>query len=174
MVAAVLTACTTTADVSKQALQPTEIRLSLYMGSFLAIDGTSHGRAGNFLLDTAGGITVVTPDFAQAIGCKPWGQITGFRMRGERVDTKRCDDVMLEPSGVSLTSPSAGVWDLASLFPKNAPPLAGSIALDAFADRIVTLDIAHMRLLIETPASLARRIRGATEVAVRFARDAGA
>jgi hypothetical protein len=32
----------------------------------------------------------------------------------------------------------------------------------------VTLDIAHTRRVIETPASLARRIRGATEVVVRY------
>jgi predicted aspartyl protease len=153
------------------AARSTVIPLSLYLGQFLSLDVSLHGRSERFLLDTGGGVSVVTPAFAARAGCKPWGQVTGFRMRGERLDLQRCDDLAFDISGLRLVSPTAGVWDLAGVFPKDAPPLAGSIALDALAGRAVTLDIAHRRLVVETPASLKARIRGATEVKVRLERD---
>ena len=152
---------------------PQEIPLAPYLGTLVMLDVSSHGQTEHFLLDTAGGVTVVTPAFAQMSGCKVWGQVTGFRMRGQRLDLPRCDDVTLEAAGVRLDAPTAAVWDLASVFPKDAPALAGSIALDAFAGKLVTLDLGHQRLIIETASSLATRIRGAREIPTHFAREVG-
>src|SRR4051812_36618700 len=61
-----------------------------------------HGHKGLFTLDTAGGITLVSPDFAKAAGCKPWGQIIGFRMGGEKLSSQRCDNFAFSVSGHSL------------------------------------------------------------------------
>jgi hypothetical protein len=30
------------------------------------------GHEGTFVFDTGGGVTYLSPDFAQTIGCKPW------------------------------------------------------------------------------------------------------
>ena len=52
------------------------------------------GQQGNFMFDTGGGISYVSPAFAQTIGCKPWGQLSGFVLTGQRLDMKRCDNLM--------------------------------------------------------------------------------
>jgi hypothetical protein len=94
-------------------------------------------------------------------------------MRGDRVDTPRCDRVTIDAQGAQLDVPTAGLFDISKLLPADAPPLDGSVALDAFAGRAITLDLAHRRLVIETPASLAARIRSAHAVPVRFSREVG-
>jgi hypothetical protein len=119
-------------------------------------------------------VTSITPQIAQRLGCSPWGHVTGFRMRGERLDLERCDGVALTlPGGTRITVPTASVWDISKILPPNAPPLAGSLALDAFAKRALTVDLAAGMLVLETPASLAARTANATEVPVRFDRSAG-
>jgi len=148
------------------------IPLTTYLGQSWAITARLHDREETFLFDTGGGLTIITPDAAAEIGCKPWGQITGFRMRGDRVDARRCDDVGFLVNGMKLGVPSAGVFDFSTLLPKDAPPLAGAIGLDAFADKVLTLDFIKQQLVIETPNSLSERIKGAQELPVRFSREA--
>ena len=152
--------------------KPVVIPLEPYLGVLWAFQGEADGKPRRFLLDTAGGITGVSADFAKSIGCAPWGRVTGFRMRGDRIDLPRCDDVALKAAGQPLVVPTAGVIDFATLLPKDAPPLDGSVALDAFAGHAVTLDIAHRRLIVETPASLKTRAAQGVEVPVRFSREA--
>jgi len=131
-----------------------------------------NGREGVFLFDSGGGVTTVTPEFAAQIGRKPWGKIVGFRMTAQRMDMERCDDVTLEIAGAREHLLTTGVFDLMSLLPPGASKLDGMIALDAFADKSITIDLANSRVFIETPESLAARIKGATEEAVRVVRDA--
>jgi hypothetical protein len=152
--------------------KPVVIPLEPYLGVLWSFQGEVDGQPRRFLLDTAGGITAITPEFAKSIGCTPWGRVTGHRMRGERLDLPRCDGVGLKAAGAPLTAPTAGVIDFATLLPKDAPHLDGSVALDAFAGRVVTLDLAHHQLIIETPTSLKARIRQGAEVPVRLSRDA--
>lgn len=156
-----------------QADRPVVIPLEPYLGVLWSFEGRVNGREGRFLLDTAGGLTVVTPEGAKAAGCKPWGRLTGFRMRGDRLDLPRCDAVAVEVEGATLKVPTAGLFDIGKLLPAGAPPLAGSVALDAFAGRAVTLDLARRQLVIETPATLAERIRSASAAPVRFSREVG-
>ena len=152
--------------------KPVTIPLEPYLGVLWSFQGEVDGKPRRFLLDTAGGITVIAQPFADAIGCRPWGRVTGFRMRGDRVDLPRCDDVGLKAAGVPLKAPTAGVIDFSTLLPKDAPPLDGSVALDAFAGRAVTLDLAGRRLIVETPDSLKARAAQGVEVPVRFSREA--
>jgi len=153
------------------ATSPTMIPISPYLDTVPSLEVTVDGESRRFLLDTAGGITVATPEFAEDIGCTPWGRLTGHRMRGDRVDGARCDDVELQVSGVPLELPSVLVWDLSKLLPPDAPPLAGSIGLDALHDHAITLDLGAGEVTVETPTSLAARVRRATEVPVRFSRE---
>ena len=150
--------------------QPVTLPLEPYLGVLWAFQAKDGGR---YLLDTAGGLTAITPAAAKAAGCEPWGRITGHRMRGDRVDLARCDKVTIDAAGVTLAPPTVGVFDFSKLLPPDAPTLQGSVALDAFAGRAVTLDLGGQRLIVETPDSLKARVKGAAEVPVRFARDAG-
>lgn len=150
-----------------------EIRLGDYLGALHTVEATVAGQRGTFLFDTGGGVSVVTPEFAERIGCAPWGNVSGFRLSGERLDGPRCDDVVFDlGDGISLASPAAGVFDLKAMLPPQGP-VDGILSLDAFVDQPFTLDLAGSRIILETPASLAARIDGAVEVPVHFARQAG-
>lgn len=150
-----------------------EIRLGDYLGALHTVEATVAGQSGTFLFDTGGGVSVVTPEFAERIGCTPWGNVSGFRLSGERLDGPRCDDVVFDlGDGVSLASPAAGVFDLKAMLPPQGP-VDGILSLDAFVDQPFTLDLAGSRIILETPTSLAARIDGAVEVPVHFARQAG-
>lgn len=159
--------------VSAQSRAAQEIPLSDYLGILHTVEATVAGQTGIFLFDTGGGVSVVSVEFAERIGCTPWGNLSGFRLSGERLDGPRCDDVVFDlGDGVSLTSPAAGVFDLKALLPPEGP-VDGILSLDAFADQPFTLDLAAGRIILETPGSLTARIDGAVEVPVHFARQAG-
>jgi len=171
--ALVLVSCLSSCVSAYAADHPVEIPVTAYLGTIPSLKVDVAGKPATFLFDTAGGLTVVMPDTARALGCQPWGVMTGFRMRGDRLDTPRCDDVRLSLPGLGLRVESAGVWDFSAMLPKDAPPLAGSIALDAFADRAITLDLAGGKLIVETPRSLADRVKSAREVPMRTSREVG-
>jgi hypothetical protein len=131
---------------------------------------TVNGQEGEFLLDTGGGATIISPAFAQKIGCKPWGRLTGFRMMGERLDLQRCDDVRIVAGGVALRAVTVGVLDAPDLKPGTKAP-DGSLALDVFKDRLITLEIDANRVTLETPESFAARTAGAREIPIRISRE---
>ncbi|HEY4144350.1 hypothetical protein [Pinirhizobacter sp.] len=147
------------------------IELEPYLGVLWSFHARLGDHEGLFLLDTAGGLTVLTPKAATMAGCKPWGTLTGFRMRGDRIDLPRCDNVKLSVSHLQLHAPVAGIWDLMAKVPPGSPELMGSVALDSFAGRVVTLDLAHRQLIIESPRSLAQRVTHAREVSVHYSRE---
>lgn len=150
---------------------PATIPTSPYVAGLTVVHAKVNGQEGTFLFDTGGGISVLTPQFAQRIGCKPWGQITGFRLDGGRLDVPHCDGVDFEMGGGKFRAPAAGVFDLMSLIGANAPVVDGALGLDIFAGRVVTR-IPGQGLVIETPASFAARIAQAKELPVRVVRDA--
>lgn len=151
---------------------PRTVLLGDYFG-IRTVEVTVAGETGQFLLDTGGGISVISPTLAEKAGCTPFAQITGFRLSGERLTMPRCDDLAITAGGEALTVPSAGVFDLASLLPPEAPRIEGLIALDVLADRPFTLELGAGRLTFETPDSLAARIATAVELPIRFHRQAG-
>lgn len=135
------------------------------------IEVTINGHTSDFLFDTGGGVTTITPAFAAKIGCKPWGRITGHRMFGDRLDMQRCDGVTVEAQGVRFEPTTLAVFDPTPLLAPGATAPDGTLAMDVFKDHVVTLDVAGNRLTIEDEASLARRIEGATELPMRVSRE---
>jgi hypothetical protein len=150
----------------------TVIPLESYLGTQTAIRLSVAGREGLFLFDTGEGVSTITPKFAAAIGCAPWGQVTGYRMSGERLDFPRCDGVRFDAQGQHFPAPIAGVFDIMSLLPKDVRGLDGAVGLDIFAGRVITIEPRANRLTIETASSLATRMRTAKEVRARLVRDA--
>jgi len=131
------------------------------------------GHEGLFMFDTGGGVSYISPTFAETIGCKPWGKITGFTLTAQRLDMTRCDGLSFEIQGHRFGAPTSGVFDIMKYMPKDVPQLDGSIGLDVFAGRAVTVSLKQRKLIVESTSSLAARIRHAREVPIRFQREVG-
>ena len=127
------------------------------------------GRQRLFQLDTAGGLTVISPALAKELNCNPWGSVTGFHMTGTKISAPRCDALHLRWEGLALTSPVVAVMEVGS----PDTPIDGLLALDAFAGRAITIDFARRELVVESPASLRERVAGTTEVPAHLAREIG-
>lgn len=141
--------------------------------SMMTIRAKVRGHEGVFMFDTGGGISYFSPAFAQTVGCKPWGQITGFMLTGQRLDMPRCDGLSFDIQGQRFAAPISGVFDIMKVMPADVPRIDGSIGLDAFAGKVVTLSLAGKRLTVESPGSLVLRARGGKEVPIRLVREAG-
>ena len=159
------------AAVARDAEPLAVLRLEPYRRGVGVRVSTAGGGTGLMAFDTAAGHTVVSPEFAAAGGCTPWGNLGGFTMTGKRLDMPRCDGFRFEADGVPLVAPVAGVMQAAPLLAKDAAPIEGLLALDVFAGRTITLDFAGGRLYVESPGSAARRIEGARELPVRLSRE---
>ena len=168
-VALVLSALTMPAHAAPK---PETVQLGTFMGMMPTVDTVVWGNESNFLLDTGGGVTTISPRLAKAMGCTPWGNIVGFRMRGDRLDMPHCDKVDVTVGKQTFTAPQAAVFDINSLAPKDAPPIDGVVALDLFADRAITIEPAANRLTVETPASLKARTKHLFDQPIRIVRDA--
>lgn len=171
-ISAVLAAAIAVSAPAMAQVGPRVIPLGDYFG-IRTVEVTVAGETGPFLLDTGGGVSVITPALAEKAGCKPFGQIGGYRLTGDRLTMPRCDNLALTIGGETLTVPSAGIFDIGSLLPPDAPRIEGLIALDALAKRPFTLELGTGRLIFETPDSLAARIGQAVELPIRFHRQAG-
>jgi hypothetical protein len=156
---------------SKPRLKPIVIPLVPYADEHWAFMAKIRGREQLFIMDTGGGLTAVSSEAAAAIGCEPWSQLTGFRMRGDRLDLKRCENVEIDTGQLVLRPATTGIWDFNKMLPPGAAPIAANVGLDAFAGKVVTLDIGNRQLVIETPESLRKRLTVAKEVPVQFVKE---
>jgi hypothetical protein len=139
----------------------------------MTVHASVRGHDGNFIFDTGGGISYISPAFAQTIGCKPWGQITGFTLTAQRLDMPRCDGLAFEIQGNSYGAPTFGVFDIMKFMPANVPQIDGSIGLDVFDGRAVTLSLAQRKLIVESASSLRERAKRGKEIPIRLVRETG-
>lgn len=147
------------------------IPLGDYMGRRRSMEVVVGDQRGTFLIDTGGGVTIMSPQFAERIGCTPWGQLSGFRLTGERLDMPRCENVKIGlPGGRAMAPVTAGVIDLIPLMVKGDAPVDGSLALDALDGQVFTLDLRAGTLQFETPESLEARVADAVEIPIRVSR----
>jgi predicted aspartyl protease len=141
--------------------------LTPYLGRLRTVSVAVGDTTLPYIFDTGGGVTMITPDVAAAIGCDPFGRVVVFRHNGEPVAMQRCPQVALRLPGWSVAPREVGVFDLMSLLPDGVPALGGIVGLGAFDGDVLTLQLAHNRVIIESEASLARRVAGATELRMR-------
>jgi hypothetical protein len=154
-------------------LRPVAIlKLEQVPGAGTALRASTHGHEGLFLFDTGEGVSTISPAFARQIGCTPWGQITGFRMSGERLDFPRCENVPFRLGPFELSPRTTGVFDIMSLLPDSKTVLAGSLGLDVFDGKPITIEPAADRIVIESSASFRSRINRAKPLPSRIVRDA--
>jgi hypothetical protein len=140
--------------------------------AMMTVRARVRGHEGLFMFDTGGGISYISPQFAQTVGCKVWGQITGFVLTGQRLDMPRCDGLDFDLQGRILKAPIAGVFDIMKFMPPNVPKLDGSLGLDVFARHAITLSLAERTLTLESRTSLAARMKRGKEVPIRLVREA--
>lgn len=136
-----------------------------------ALDVKVGGQPFRFGLDIGGGLTLLSTRAASAGGCTPWGRVTGFQMTGHRLDAARCDSVAIDAGGLRITPPISLVLPPEAVESGDAN-LDGSIALDAFEGRAITLDLANGKLVVESTESQAERVRGMTPLRISMAREA--
>ena len=153
--------------------KPQEIKLQRFRKALWKVHVTIKGKPGDFLLDTGGGVTLVTDAFAKGIDCKFWGRTTGYNMFGKRNDGPHCDNVQIVASDVALTPVNIGTIDFGDQFAGDKPP-DGLLSLDAFDGKAFTLDQKAATLTIETPKSLAKRIKAMKELPFRVSRECSA
>ncbi|MGH7690155.1 MAG: hypothetical protein ACREN3_11170, partial [Gemmatimonadaceae bacterium] len=152
---------------------PLTVALGPYAGTALrTVDVAVGPHTRPFIFDTGAGFTVLTPDEVADAGCTPFGDVVGFRADGQRLSMQRCGPVDLEIGGYTVRR-EFGVFDLNALLGKGAPPVGGLVGLSSFDGRAITLDLAHDRLTVETPRSLAARVAGMYRIHLRLARGAG-
>lgn len=161
-----LTGC---AQTTRQApsVEADFISLAPYVARLRKVEVFIDGKPHDFLFDTGGGYTLVSPEVQAASGCEPSGKLTGFRMSGERLDFQKCGGVEFRV-GETTFNVEAGLFDINSLLPDTLPPLYGVLSMHTFADGILTLDLANNRMMIETPASLRVRTQTMQRLDARF------
>jgi hypothetical protein len=92
-------------------------------------------------------------------------------MHGDRIDTPRIDNLDFIIGGRKFTARASGTFDIMSVYPKDAAPIDGLIALDVFDHKAITIDFPNRTLTIESAASMRERVAGATEVPVMIGRE---
>ncbi|MFL6549006.1 MAG: retropepsin-like aspartic protease [Povalibacter sp.] len=153
--------------------QSQTIKLERFRKALWTVQVVLNGKSGNFLFDTGGGQTLVTPAFAAGLNCKFWGRTTGYNMFGKEEASPHCDDITVKAGDVELTPVSIGTHDFGDQFPGDKAP-DGILSLDAFDGKIVTLDQQARTLTIESATTLAQRIKNMQQVPVRISRECSA
>ena len=149
---------------------PVELQLQPY-GPLKTVALTVGSATGSFILDTGGGLNVLTPKVAAQVGCHPFGRVVGIRASGDQIAAQRCQP-LAAPAAAWPDTADWTVFDIMALL-GDAPEVAGLVGLPLFEGRTVTLDLVGNRVVLETEASAAQRITGAKELHVRPARQAG-
>jgi predicted aspartyl protease len=147
----------------------TEIKLMDYFRELKTVEVNIDGENYNFLFDTGGGVTVVSPQIIEKLNKEPYGYDVGFRMSGERVAFERCDSVTLAMGGIRFHQEEVAVFDLTGLLPKELKRVDGVVSLKTFERNEITLDFNNNRITIETEESFEAKTKQMTEVESRFA-----
>jgi hypothetical protein len=162
---------TSTSNASLDA--PRAIKLDRFRKALWTVHVTVQGKSGDFLLDTGGGVTLLTEEFAKGVDCQFWGRTTGYNMFGVRDDGPHCDKVEIKAGDVALTSVNVGKFSFGDRFPDSKSP-DGILSLDAFDGKAITLDQAKGTLFVESSKSLAERVKGMQELPLRVSRECSA
>lgn len=151
-----------------KASSPTVIPLHRGPGLLRTIRVRVGRDTADFLFDTGGGVTVISPEDSATLGCTPGGKMFGVRLTGETISGRTCANVTLGVGPFETTS-DVGVIDMARFLGGTGLKVRGLISLQSFRGRLLTMDLEHDRLIVETPNSLGARIRDMKPVEFRLA-----
>lgn len=145
------------------------VQLKDYVGNLKKIEVIILGKSYSFIFDSGGGETMISPGIADRLNKKTHGQVTGFRMNGEMVVYPVCDSITISFGRTDIFHSTVGVWDVMSILPRGLPQLDGVISLKSFENKMITLDLGHNRLIIESRSSLKKVISKKKFLQSRFA-----
>jgi len=146
-----------------------EIFLDNYFRTLKSVKVDIENKTYNFLFDTGGGITIVSPKIIEDINKSSYGNSIGFRMSGERVESKLCDNLDIKIGGINFSHTNVGVFDIMSLLPKDFKQLDGVISLKTFEHSKISLNLIANKVIIETEESYKEKIKNMHLIQSRFA-----
>jgi len=104
------------------------------------------GRRVLFLLDFGAGITVVSKQLCDSLGCLPAGRMAGFRHTGEVMELPLVTLPSVQLGPIRQTEFSAAVMDLTAW--QQVAPVAGVLSLQLLEHVPFTLDLQGHRLIL--------------------------
>ena len=147
----------------------TKISLENYFRTLKSVKVEIEHKTYNFLFDTGGGLTIVSPEIVKEINKSAYGNSVGFRMSGETIETKVCDSLNIKIGGLNFFHASVGVFDIMSLLPKELNRVDGLISLKTFEQMKIVLNLSENELIIETDESFGKKNKSMDLVESRFA-----
>ena len=145
------------------------IYLENYVGDLKKVIVTIGSNYYSFLFDTGGGETFISPEIAKSLGKTIYGSTTGFRMSGEMIKYRKADSISLNIYRTTIFHTTIGILDIMSLLPGGFSKLDGVLSLKSFHDKILTLDLANNRIILETTSSCRKLIKNKIALQSRFA-----
>jgi hypothetical protein len=121
------------------------------------------------LFDTGGGESFISPEIAKSLGKTIYGSTTGFRMSGEMIKYPKTDSISFNIYSSTIFHSTIGILDIMSFLPKGFSKLDGVLSLKSFHDKILTLDLANNRIILETTSSYRKLIKNKIALQSRFA-----
>lgn len=149
------------------------IRLKKYFRELRTVNVSIGGKEYDFLFDTGGGETFISPAIANDLKKDVYGRILGIRMSGEKLYYKKCDSIAIDIGPTRIHHTTVGIWDVMSVLPKELPRIDGVISLKSFENRIISIDLANNRIIVETPASCNKKTKTMTLLNSRFSSGPG-
>ena len=146
-----------------------EIKLEEYFRGLKTIEVEIENETYNFLFDTGGGLTIVSPKVIEKVGRSAYGNFVGFRMSGEQVGWKLSDSLEIEIGGTIFFHNQVGIFDIMSLLPKEFEQIHGLISLKTFEKLIISLNLNENKLILETDRSFKKKIKNMDLIPSRFA-----
>ena len=146
----------------------TEISLENYFKTLKSVKVNIENRTYDFLFDTGGGITILSPKIVKEINKSTYGNSVGFRMSGEKIEWKLSDSLNIEIGGINFFHSYVGVFDVMSLLPEEFKRIDGVISLKTFEKTNVTLNLSKNILIVETEESMEEKIKNMDLVQSRF------
>lgn len=155
--------------VIRSAYSQTEIILEKYFKTLKSIKVEIEGKTYEFLFDTGGGITFISPSIVKEMNKAVYGNFVGFRMSGEKIESKLCDSVYIKIGGSNFFHSYVGVFDIMSLLPGEFKQVDGLISLKTFENEKISLNLMDNKLIVESEESFINKIKNMDLVKSQFA-----
>ncbi len=128
------------------------------------------GPATRMMVDTGMGVTLLTPEACARARCVREGTWSGRRMSGQTIELSLARVSSLTVAGHRVENARVAVFESDDVIHRDLG-VEGIAGLDMFRDQPVTFDHPSMRVVLETPTSLAVRETFGVKVPVRVKND---